>query len=811
MAKSFFSGSVYEGDSFGYHSYIDVDEKRSCTPHCFCRQPEESNAFTFMVYKSPTEIDVNIFSDSLYLEVIGLLGLEGLQIGVVDQERILNGLVLLKNYHNLECHLGVLHSKLPPNQTTHSLVLEMELLVDGLLADGEVFKSFGYEDMYERGFLDFKLWKKFQQQKLERDISALEEGFYAIDDDTKEWSTPPTNTESTTLRSPQAESIIDTAGSVHDAATGFGELPGSPVICDFTLQLPEVEPASVDVGDFWELPTPAHLPSLQQSIGGVGEQLAEAAKAGHEEVVRLLLDRGAAVDGIEVYRRYMGNRRDVPLVEAAKAGHEEVVRLLLDRGAAVDGIEVSNGYMGNSRDVPLVEAAKAGHEEVVRLLLNRGASVEGIVVSNGYMAVRRVPLVEAAGAEHEAVVQLLLDTYVSNQFGVLRSHPLFAEAAEARYKAIERLLADPLDSRLVTAAIDGRISEVRRLLEEGVDINAMTSRGTALSAAARVGHDCIVRLLVRHGADVETAALILQGLGDAEHTMRRLRKVASWVRNGKYTGTMGRPHHYNSEREQKLRYLHRKFVDQHRSMIKASEGSSTEFRELSERFRDYREAWAAGIRTMRGLCSGESPGNAGDTIAFLCLASALSETLRKTGACDCSEQFLQDLGRWQVLFDSKADLDAYRDAIHSMWGLALDENGSYPGQADTLEALTRFQALASTLISRASESLGLDALGDTGLECSQQRWRMRNEQVLSKPDLSDNIPNLHLSSAAQLSESTHPQPLDPAIRFNKSSLREEIETDIASASISHVVVLLMAGAIFGIVVLFLQCSLLLAI
>ena len=543
--------------------------------------------------------------------------------------------------------------------------------------------------------------------------------------------------------------------------------------------------------------------------------LVEAVKAGHEAVVRVLLNGGASVDGVEVLKGYMRYSRDVPLVRAVKAGHEAVVRLLLDGGASVDGVDVFQELGKRSRDVPLVEAAKAGHEEVVRLLLNRGASLDGIKVRNGHTTVRKVPVVEAAKAGHDMVVRLLHDFELSNQITDSRSPSLFAEEAVARARAMARLPVDQLDILLVNAATYGQISKVRLLLQEGADINAMTLSGTALSAAARAGHDCIARLLLRHGADVETAALILRDFG-AESAMIRLCKIASWVRNGKYTGKMGRPRHYDSGRVQKLRYLHRNFIDQHTSMIKASQGSSTEFRELSERFRDYREAWAAGIRTMRGLRDGEAPGNTGDTIAFLCLARAMSETLRNTGACDFSEQFRQDLFRWQVIFTSEADLDAFREAIHSMWGLEFDKPGSYLPQADPDEALKHFQTLALTLISEASESLGFDALADTGLECSQQRWRMRNGQALPKPDLSGNISNHDLfeTSTAQFPEATHPRPPDPAICSNKISLSGKIETDLSSdaivddesATMVAKVTLLMAGAIFGIVLLFLQCS-----
>jgi ankyrin repeat protein len=51
---------------------------------------------------------------------------------------------------------------------------------------------------------------------------------------------------------------------------------------------------------------------------------------------------------------------------AASGGHEEAVRLLLDRGAQIDALD------REERD-PLMAAAMHGHKVVVELLLSRGA------------------------------------------------------------------------------------------------------------------------------------------------------------------------------------------------------------------------------------------------------------------------------------------------------------------------------------------------------------------------------------------------------------------------------------------------------
>ena len=84
-----------------------------------------------------------------------------------------------------------------------------------------------------------------------------------------------------------------------------------------------------------------------------------AAADGDIQRVRLLLDRGAAIDLVDDYGY-------TALSIASQEGHEAVVRLLLDRGAAIDLVD-DYGYTA------LSIASQEGHEAVVRLLLDRGA------------------------------------------------------------------------------------------------------------------------------------------------------------------------------------------------------------------------------------------------------------------------------------------------------------------------------------------------------------------------------------------------------------------------------------------------------
>jgi hypothetical protein len=103
---------------------------------------------------------------------------------------------------------------------------------------------------------------------------------------------------------------------------------------------------------------------------------ASASENGNLEIVKLLLDNGAAVNGVD-------STGMTALMLAAERGHLQIVILLLDNGAAVNGVD-STGMTA------LMLAAEAGHLQIVILLLNSGANIynkttvvgEGVVPIN---------------------------------------------------------------------------------------------------------------------------------------------------------------------------------------------------------------------------------------------------------------------------------------------------------------------------------------------------------------------------------------------------------------------------------------------
>ena len=93
-------------------------------------------------------------------------------------------------------------------------------------------------------------------------------------------------------------------------------------------------------------------------------EVCRAASIGDLQEVRKLFARGESIDSTDMFGCS-------PLMIASRKGYLELVQMLLDLGAAIDGpVDSDEVHM-----TPLMHATEAGHLDVMLELLNRGANV----------------------------------------------------------------------------------------------------------------------------------------------------------------------------------------------------------------------------------------------------------------------------------------------------------------------------------------------------------------------------------------------------------------------------------------------------
>ena len=275
------------------------------------------------------------------------------------------------------------------------------------------------------------------------------------------------------------------------------------------------------------------------------DSLREAATYGHLEATRLLLTAGA-----DPNLKPEGD--DFPLHAAARNGHVATVALLLNKGADVDALSSKGetalvviagpkyGFLARAESLP--ENAVL----VMRQLLEKGANVNAVEPRSN-----RTPLEHAIVRGHEALVQLLLqygafdasrkDTmlYLTRLYHAIRSSNaegtidrLLCEKEAQDLKNISKLLLMSIPAErgyeravvaflesgaaieaedhlmghtaLQVSAMSGNIAIVRRLLQEGANINSRGSTdSTPLMMAAQRGRTDVVELLLNEGAAID--------------------------------------------------------------------------------------------------------------------------------------------------------------------------------------------------------------------------------------------------------------------------------------------------------------------
>ncbi|CAF1355808.1 unnamed protein product [Adineta ricciae] len=254
---------------------------------------------------------------------------------------------------------------------------------------------------------------------------------------------------------------------------------------------------------------------------------------GHEELVSLLLQRGANIE-------HRDKKGFTPLILAATAGHANIVARLLDNGAVIEA------QSERTKDTALSLACSGGRQEVVEVLLKKGANREhrnvsdytalSLAASGGYVNIIRLllnygaeinsrtgsklgitPLMLASMNGHVAAVKLLLDmgSDINAQIETNRNTALTLACFQGRAEVVSLLVDRKANiehraktglTPLMESASGGYVDVGRVLLERGADVNALpvpTSKDTALTIAADKGHHKFVELLLLYGATID--------------------------------------------------------------------------------------------------------------------------------------------------------------------------------------------------------------------------------------------------------------------------------------------------------------------
>jgi len=225
-----------------------------------------------------------------------------------------------------------------------------------------------------------------------------------------------------------------------------------------------------------------------------------AARRGHADIVRALLDAGAPIDGLSDYH-------ETALQLAARAAEPEIVDILLSHGANVH----ADGWGMLPIDwVAMSKSPRAA--ETARVLLQGGANPDGAGPERG------CPLADAAFRGNREVMEVLLaygaDPNLRRGVG---SPPLAWAAGRAEPEVIELLIdhgADPNvrdhygRTPLHVAAEAGNRRVVESLLAAGADADVVDDDGVSVvDKAVAGGHEDIADILRKHGGKQEAVTV----------------------------------------------------------------------------------------------------------------------------------------------------------------------------------------------------------------------------------------------------------------------------------------------------------------
>ena len=689
---------------------------------------------------------------------------------MVDGNDTFCGFQLLKHRRSL------MHSmkSLPAHYQNEPLIAEVGLLVSGLLSDPELFYSFGYESLYERGYLTYEDWWTFQEILLQREFDILEESVDALDmledieleeqtpfDNITECLTPGEDIVRCTSNSPRyirggkasmhlrALPAFEDSPTIVDEADWFPSLPAPPTIVDEAYWFPSLPAPPTIVDEAYWFPS---LPAFEALPTTIDE----------DYWISPPIDPTHRTVSIQSQLTTIPNSRQrVTLVEEL-------------------------GCPENA----LITAAEAGNLPEVKRILQLATQLrdEASDVSG--------PLIDLNAVRVESGKYVLWRT------------PFMEKHTRGREM-----------TALMAATAHGHYAVAKFLVDKGADVNLVTTNGTALSIADHNYHGFrkydawqIGQLLLQNGADINVALLKLRNLGTDPRVLNKWFRQASYQHeSAQYAESLRR----RARVRRMLRQLHGEFLEEHRTIVDATLCHIPLNSPLPQWTANielrWQDAWRIGFRVLREFCKDIPPKTLNDTIMFLGVAKAMSRMIRKQDP-DNQEDFLQDLARWQLVFSIEdGSLEDFQNAVYAIWKTQLSM--CTPLSIPDFETMASLQELARQFVSRANSLLGLRDIIHDGFLATQQRWRSNVQSHHSKyPSDDGTFHGAHFPVQEDEVPVVTPY-FDPPMPdctsgsqhgcITDSPQSTKLSEDDSSAKCQTLTAFLMAGAIFAIVVSFL--------
>jgi len=206
-----------------------------------------------------------------------------------------------------------------------------------------------------------------------------------------------------------------------------------------------------------------------------------AASGGQKDIAEFLIGKGADVKAESKYKTTLLH----------SAATKELAELLLSKGLSV------NITSGGS--TPLHCAAKRGYVSVAEVFISHGVDIEAKDKRG------RTALYVASIKGHKETVEFLIAKGAAVNTNDNQGRTALKQAMEWGHTEVVELLRQHGSTETIYGAVAfGDIDEVKRLISQGVDINAKAKRegNTPLIAAVRNGHNEIAELLIAKGADI---------------------------------------------------------------------------------------------------------------------------------------------------------------------------------------------------------------------------------------------------------------------------------------------------------------------